>query len=121
MISGVRLLVALGIALGAAGCAGRSANQATEATAPRRDREAERERAAFDLDRAAMQADLDSWLATLEAVHPNPYTKIDRAKFLAEVKATRAALPETADPLEFYARLQRLAALLRDSHTEIGY
>src|SRR5688572_29429081 len=110
-----RFGVLLAIAAGAAGCAARSANSETAVAAPRPDR------AAFDLDQEAMQADLDAWLSMLEAVHPNPYSKIDRATFLAELDATRLALPAALDPMAFYGRLQRLAALLRDSHTEVWY
>lgn len=76
-----------------------------------------RELAAFDFERAEMHSDMDEWLSTLEAVHPNPFTKIERAAFLARFEDEKAALPATADPFEFYAALQRLASLLGDSRT----
>lgn len=74
-----------------------------------------------ELDRQAMQLDLDDWLATLTTVHPDPFTKIGRSQFLAEFQAAREALPARADALQFYAAVQRLAARLRDSHTRAHY
>jgi hypothetical protein len=68
-------------------------------------------------DRASMQLDLDAWLSEMEAAHPDPYTRIDREAFHARVRAERARLPATLDPLEYFAVLQRLAAGLHDAHT----
>mgnify|MGYP001555011529 CR=1 FL=1 len=83
--------------------------------------QAERPPAEGELERSAMQLDLDFWLATLTEVHPDPYTKIERSRFLAEFAAAREALPEHADALYFYATLQRLAARLQDSHTRVHH
>ncbi len=64
-----------------------------------------------------MQLDLDAWLAEMEAAHPDPYTRISREAFHARVREARARLPETLDPLEYFAVLQSLASVLRDGHT----
>src|SRR5258708_5807649 len=76
---------------------------------------------ANQLERAAMRADLDFWLGTLEAVHPDPFAKVGRANFMAQFEDAKAALPTTQDPFAFYGTLQRLAALLHDSHTLAHY
>jgi len=77
--------------------------------------------ASAELGQQAMQLDLDDWLATLTAVHPDPYTRIGRAQFLTEFQAARAAVPVKADALQFYATVQRLASRLHDSHTRAHY
>ena len=40
---------------------------------------------------------------------------------MVQFEAAKAALPTTQDPFEFYGTLQRLAALLHDSHTRARY
>lgn len=109
-----RATLSLGLLLGAlvlGGCASPAIAKAPTALAPREG----------DLKRDAMQQDLDFWLETLEAVHPDPYSKVPRETFLARFDAARAALPASQDPLAFYATIQRLAASLGDSHTLVHY
>jgi len=113
----VGALAVLFALLAGLGCGGQGAPRAPAAA----DAQARSRDLGLDLPRAAMQADLDYWFATLEAVHPDPYAKIPRAAFHAELAAARARLPESADPFAFYAVLQRLAAMLHDSHTDVWY
>ena len=67
----------------------------------------------------AAQADLDTLLRQLEAMHPKPFHGIDRETFVAELMELRAALP-TFTPEAALVELQRLVALLsrngRDGH-----
>ena len=71
----------------------------------------------FTRDEAA--ADLDSLLALLEEIHPNPYTIVSRDSMHRLERAIVADLPEHVSRLTLSIPAQRLFSAVGDAHTTI--
>lgn len=70
--------------------------------------------------RAALVADLDSMLASVERVHPNPYTVVSREAVRDARDAIVSQLPDSADRLTAWPSFARLVAMLGDGHTDVA-
>jgi hypothetical protein len=71
------------------------------------------------ISRAAIAADIDSTFATIERVHPNPYTVVSRDSVQRARDAIVAALPDSATPMAAWSSYARLVALIGDGHTSV--
>lgn len=71
------------------------------------------------LSRAALVADIDSMLATIERVHPNPYSVVSRDSVRAMRNAIAARFPDSASRLDAWPSFARLVAALGDGHTTV--
>ena len=89
MIRFVRRFASIGLLRGGGVLAGAVGAATAAATAGERTRSL--------VSRAALIADLDSMLATIERVHPNPYTVVSRDSVRAARDAIVAQLPDSAD------------------------
>ena len=69
----------------------------------------------------ALRADLDHWLTTVEAVHPDPYRYTSREAFRGRVEALRDRLDEPMTRRAFYVEMAQLAASLQDGHTRVDW
>lgn len=70
-------------------------------------------------DRAIVAADIDSMLAIIERVHPNPYTVVSRDSLRAVRNALVTRLPDSASRVDVWPSFARLVALLGDGHTNV--
>jgi hypothetical protein len=71
------------------------------------------------LPRAAIVADFDSMFATIERVHPNPYTVISRDSVRRLRNAFVASLPDTLTRVVAWPGYARIVAALGDGHTNL--
>jgi C-terminal processing protease CtpA/Prc len=71
------------------------------------------------LPRTELAADLDSMLAMVERVHPNPYTMVSRDSARALRNAIVAQLPDSANRMTAWPSFARLVASLGDGHTDV--
>jgi C-terminal processing protease CtpA/Prc len=71
------------------------------------------------LPRAAIVADLDSLLATIERVHPNPYTVVSRDSVRRLRDRFVAALPDTLSRATAWPAYARIVASFGDGHTNL--
>ena len=71
------------------------------------------------LTRAALVADIDSMLATVERVHPNPYTVASRDSVRTARDAIVATLPDSASRLDVWPSFARLLGMVGDGHTTV--
>ncbi len=62
--------------------------------------------------------DLDLAVADIQSIHPNPFTKIDRSRFLADTAALKAELPHLTEEQRM-VRAMRLVASIGDGHTSL--
>ena len=74
---------------------------------------------AADLTASERQEDLDALYSVLERGHPDLFANTPEAEFLAR-KAAIAERLDTESDVEFVLDLQSLAALVRDSHTQVA-
>lgn len=65
--------------------------------------------------------DLDYLVETIEDVHPNLYDYITREEFYSEVSSLKNSLPIKVTEIEFYKRISKLLAIVKDGHTRPGY
>jgi tetratricopeptide (TPR) repeat protein len=63
--------------------------------------------------------DLDTIMQNIETIHPNPFTKIDRARFEGEFAALKAAIPSLTEE-QRVVRAMRIVALVGDGHTQLA-
>lgn len=62
--------------------------------------------------------DIDTYVALLEAIHPDPFHSADRAHWFEEVAALKASIPDLTD-LEITGGLMRLSAEIGDGHSSV--
>lgn len=70
--------------------------------------------------RETLVADLDSMLAMIERVHPNPYTVVSRDSVRATRNAIVARLPDSASRITVWPSFARLVAMMGDGHTDVS-
>lgn len=63
--------------------------------------------------------DIDFLVKTIEEVHPNPYTYIDKEVFYKELHNIRSKINEPMNSIEFYKAIAPLVSLLKDGHTNV--
>jgi hypothetical protein len=68
-----------------------------------------------DTPDARREQDLDYLVATIDAIHPDPFLRLPEAEFRAQVEQLRAAIPD-AEEASFQLGLLRLLASLQDAH-----
>jgi hypothetical protein len=68
-----------------------------------------------DTPEARREQDLDYLVATLDAIHPDPFMRYPETSFRKDVEALRLAIPEL-DETSFHMALLRLLASLQDAH-----
>jgi peptidase S41-like protein len=71
------------------------------------------------VQRAALAADIDSMLAMIERVHPDPYTVVSRDSMRRARDATVSALPDSTTRMDIWPAYARLVALIGDGHTNV--
>ncbi len=71
--------------------------------------------------RAALVADLDTLVSTIEEVHPDPYTVVKKKQFYKEVARVKAGLRDSMTRSEFYLEIAPLTASLGDGHTGVYF
>lgn len=67
---------------------------------------------------AEWRADLDRTVAAIDEIHPDPYTRIERAELDSAAAELRQAIPTLSDR-EILVRLAVLVARLEDGHTRL--
>jgi hypothetical protein len=67
--------------------------------------------------RALLAADIDSMLAMIERVHPNPYTVVSRDSVRRARDAIVAKLPDSSSRMSAWSSYARLVAMIGDGHT----
>jgi hypothetical protein len=72
-------------------------------------------------DRADAIEDIDSFVKTLEDVHPNLYDLVPKEEFADSVRTVKRGLLPRVGEHDLYAGLSRLGALVRDGHTGSGF
>lgn len=72
------------------------------------------------VSRAEIAADLDSMLAMIERVHPNPYTVVSRDSVRAARNAIVSQLPDSSTRMAAWPSAARLSAMLGDGHTSLA-
>ena len=70
-------------------------------------------------DVAGWRSDLQQLVTELQAKHPNPFHKTDRARFMAAATQLDARIPQLAAH-EIIVEFERIVALVGDGHTNIN-
>ncbi len=70
--------------------------------------------------RAALVADLDTLVKTIEEVHPDPYTVISRKQFHKNAKRVKKELRDSMNVVEFWAVTVPLVSSIGDGHTTLS-
>jgi hypothetical protein len=72
------------------------------------------------LARVAVAADIDSMLAMIERVHPDPYTVVSRDSMRRTRDAIVAQLPDSSSRFAVWSSYARLVAMIGDGHTNVS-
>jgi Peptidase family S41 len=70
--------------------------------------------------RAVLAADIDSMLAVIERVHPNPYTVVSRDSLRRSRDAIVARFPDSTSRFAVWPSYARLVAMIGDGHTNVS-
>ena len=70
------------------------------------------------IDAERLSRDLDTLVELVDEVHPDPFTVLPEAEFLARIEAIRAD-PEPRDALAFWRQLAPVVTALGDGHTHL--
>ena len=71
--------------------------------------------------KADLVTDLDSLVAYIEQVHPNPYTSISKENFYKEIEICKNNLEDSTSLIEYYTFISPIISKMNDGHTGVSF
>ena len=68
-----------------------------------------------------MRQDIDSLVKYLQDVHPNPFYRYPKNKFLKDAELIKTGFTDSLDKIDFYLRIEPLLGHLEDGHTDLAF
>ncbi|TSJ43163.1 hypothetical protein FO440_02940 [Mucilaginibacter corticis] len=70
---------------------------------------------------AEMRQDIDSLVKYLQDVHPNPFYRYPKNKFLKDIELVKSGFTGSLNKIDLYLRIESLLGHLEDGHTDLAF